>query len=156
MTLTETKSLLDKLTEFYYLYEYKEGGPLPLHEAYDVIAHLLISNRYNILQYEGELVGYIEAWRVTENQLGKLLADEQLKIKEENISDGPLCYVNNIVIHPELRGSRVINQLIVDMYDKNKDVDIFVWHQRSSKHAPIRIYLNKELKRFSDRYKEED
>ena len=146
------EQLINLFVDCYYKYEFKEGEPLSEAVVKNTITVLVSKNCYRWIEDSKGIRGYVEFWRVTEAQLERIMRQEPFDVGLEDINSGPICYVSNLVIRPDAERSGIINHLIFELYQANHDAERFVWHQRKSKHMPVRVYSNRDLRVFNERH----
>ena len=90
------------------------------------------------------LIGYIEYWNINFEQLGRLLCKEKFNIFEENITDGLICYVANVTVHPNYRFSNSINRMKKRLFELNNYSQYFVG-ERNKRYNPIKIFSGRKV-----------
>ena len=104
-------------------------GRIGRKEAIKYYQHLLNCNRLNYLFVEEKLVGYIESFRLDQDQLRRMFK-HGLCIYNEDISDGDILYINNYWTEEEDRETivRLLNQELCEI---NKGFKLMAWHRES-------------------------
>lgn len=104
----------------------------------------------NIITYveNDELLGYLEFWRVSFEQFGRLVCDIPIMTDTEDITTGNIAYINNMWITPDKRNSHVFAILGESFLYKNKDAEFFATFRRQKYTYPLRVYSREDLIRF--------
>lgn len=130
-------NLIEELVKFWNLYA-------PFKDADEKYFNRLIEcNRINYVSRE-TLIGVCESWRVDYEQLGRIMCHEPVDIFKENITDGPVAYVNNVIVHPNHRDGLVLKTLQAECFMKNFGAKYFGGN-RLKKTTPFRIYKREEV-----------
>ncbi len=110
-------NIAEQLTDIYLNKEYWHKDKLTREESLDYFNNMI--NKNNIIYYEedGRVIGYVEFWRITMDQLRRLCLDYPFKAEEENTNSGPVAYIANGFIEKEFRHSKVVKYL-KDIYYK--------------------------------------
>jgi len=137
-------TIVEELVKIYN--EITEESPCKLkgQECIDYFERLLMKG--NIITYiqDGELLGFIEFWRLSYYQWGRICANLTLT-HDENLTFGPVCLITRMWIKPDLRNGETFLHLGRTFLDKNKDTDHFAAQQPLKKHKPLQIYTREEV-----------
>lgn len=138
----------EQLTFIYLNLETWHRNKLSEAEANAYHERLLVQG--NILTYvqDGILLGYLEYWRITPEQLGRIIINQPILTDVEDILTGPIAYVNNMFILEHARGGEAFNVLGSMFLSKNKDADTFVACRNLKHHKPVQVYSRSDLIRL--------
>lgn len=117
--------IIDQLVD---IYQNKEGWhikKLSYEDSSDYFIRLIASGNIIVCENEGVVHGYVEFFRVTPSQLIKII-DRDFYVYDENISDGPICYINGIYINKEFRNSIALKFLKKVFFKVNEGCRYFV------------------------------
>jgi ribosomal protein S18 acetylase RimI-like enzyme len=123
-----------KLVEFYRKYNLV---PSPLTDDALCAYFIALDHRRNLIveyDYEFEIIGFIELWRINYEQLGRIIVYGSLDAREENTTDGELCFLANLAIHPEHRHGPVGHLLRNRFFKENYSCTHFCGDSRRRKH----------------------
>lgn len=135
-----------KLVQFYR--EYCVPGSALSDEA--LCAYFIaLDHRKNLLvevDYEFEVIGFIELWRISYEQLGKIMVHGFIDARDENTTDGPICFLANLAIHPAHRGGPVASILRHRYFKENYTCSYFCGDsRRRAHHHTFNIYPRTEI-----------
>lgn len=106
---------------------------------------LLFKDRIVYAEQDGELLGYVESWRINFDQFGRKLCGEEVNIEQEDIETGKICWVNNVTIRPDARRGLTIEALRNKFYIQNIDCKYVVGERNGKKHRPVKVFKMREL-----------
>lgn len=139
------RSLIEDFREFYKLYDLGQGGMLS-DEAIDKYHERMLN--VGALTFETDtqdkLLGYIECWRVTPEQIGRIMFDEQFNVFTEDIEYGPICFVANITIRPDARRRNLLNLLKNRAIETNFTATHFCGRASHGRARAFKIFTKKE------------
>lgn len=138
--------MLDELIRFYFEYEDYHDEKLFHEDAKEYFKILLEKGRLRAIYADGQLQGYYESWRISYEQLGRIVSGQPFNIKTEEIQTGNICFINSVTIHPDYRRSDVINRLSKECFKQNKDCDYFIGQKNGKYHRPYSVLTKKSLK----------
>lgn len=135
------------VNELVYIYEHAlPKNPIMLShtEALEYFERLLMQG--NILTYvKGrELCGFIEYWRISYEQFGRLCCNWTLA-HDEDILNGNIALITRMWIKPSDRNSEAFDMLAAMFLTKNKDCTHFAAFQYKKTHKPIQVYSREEI-----------
>ena len=144
--------LIDQLWEFYEKHEWWQETRRSKEEI-DHYHSTLIQQGNIITCSDGDILcGYVEAWRVSYEQFGRIICGEPFSALHENILNGQIAYLANTYIRPEYRRGEVYKMLRNRFFEANRDCTHFVGQARRKKSEPVKVFrrsqimsLNKEL-----------
>lgn len=116
-------------------------------EALKYFGRLLMNG--NIITYviDDELFGFIEFWRISYEQFGRICCNWTLA-HDEDLLNGEIALITRMWINPDLRNGEVFNTLAFTFLDKNKDAKHFATFQHQKKHKPLQVYSREELIKY--------
>lgn len=141
-------TIIDQLTNIYLERESWHKSKLPKEEADKYHERLLMQG--NIITYvkNMELVGYLEFYRLTNEQFGRWVCGYQIPVLEEDITEGPVAVITNMYIDEGARHGEAFDMLSAMFLAKNQDAEFFVAHRRTKKSQPLQIYSKSDLNRL--------
>lgn len=110
--------IVKQLLDIYYKYEYWHKNKMPYDVAYSYHKTLLENGNIIVHIKDGKVLGYVEFWKITPEQIQKVI-NENFNADTENIKDGEVCYVANCWIQPEYRNNGVYKILKKKLFDAN-------------------------------------
>ena len=113
-------------------------------EAIQYFTRLMMNG--NIITYvkNGELLGFIEFWRINHEQFGRLCCNQTLT-HDEDLIHGNICLITRMYIIPDLRNAETFINLGRQLLEKNKDATNYAAMQFQKKHKPIQVYSRSEI-----------
>ena len=120
--------LLDQLVEFYYLYDKFQETYMSPEEAFSYHETLIRKNRLGYVLEQGILLGYVEHYAISFEQLGRMVAGIPINIETEDIENGEVALCANITIHPRYRKGYVIKELTRQFFNANIECNYYVGH----------------------------
>jgi hypothetical protein len=106
----------------------------------DILRVLLDKDRLILAYRDGQIVGYIESWRLSFEQLGRVILDIPFNIESEDIETGEVCFLSNITIHPDHRGGSVMRELRNEFILQNRDASYWIGHAQRKSVGLIKHY----------------
>jgi len=136
--------LVQKLNE---LYQYETWHKERLDETELTKYHDKLLSLGNIITVsDGELlVGYVEFWRLTYEQFGRIVCGEPFSGSNEDVQTGQIAYVANTYIRPEYRQGSVYKIMRDRFFKVNKLCTHFVGHARRKKSEPVKVFKTEKL-----------
>ena len=104
----------------------------------------------------GNLMGFVESFRVTHEQAERLVGRSlfeaenpgkvssiRFDIMQENITDGPVCWLENIAIHYEFRSRFKLGDiqkgLLMQYWHQNENAEVHMGHASRKVQGLIKI-----------------
>ena len=117
---------------------------LPHQEAVEYFERLMMNG--NIITYvkDGELIGFLEAWRINFSQLGRILCGLTLE-HTEDLLHGNVALITRMYIVPDSRNGEVFINMGRQFLDKNKDATHFIAFQSHKNHKPFQVYTKDQI-----------
>jgi len=149
----ERSSIIDALVDIYLNQEYWHRKKLSKEKAYDYFNRLVYTGNIITHIQGGELVGYVEFWRITFGQFGRIICHSPFSAYQEDVQNGNIAYVANTWIKPEYRNTQVYKALKLAFFQATYMCDYFVGEALRKKHRPVKVfkrsdfmgkYINKE------------
>ena len=139
-------NIVIQLLNIYYTQELWHNKYLPLPEAIRYYNHLL--NKGNLIYQtddKGEIMGYLEFFKIDYDQFRKLAENKGFPVLEENISDGNICWISDVFIDEKHRNNSVYKNLKGSLFNAAKNCEYFAgFEQGHGGHLQIR----KNIRRF--------
>lgn len=139
-------TIVERLVEIYNEITVESPFKLKGQEALDYFERLLMNG--NVITYiqDGELLGFIEFWRLSYDQWGRICSNLTLT-HDEDLIEGPVCLITRMWIKQDLRNGEAFLYLGRIFLDKNKDTTHFAAQQPLKRHKPLQIYSRDEVLR---------
>ena len=136
-----------KLVEFYRDYNLIESG---LNDQELCAYFIALDHRHNLiieLDWEHDIIGFIELWRITYEQLGRIMVHGLIDARAEDTSSGSICFLANLAIHPSHRGDKSLDRLLRNRFFKeNYGCEYFCGDSRRRiHHHTFNIYKRSEI-----------
>jgi hypothetical protein len=110
---------------------------------------IALDHRKNLiveLDLEQEIIGFIELWRINYEQLGRIMVHGLIDAREENTTDGELCFLANLAIHPSHYRGPVADLLRRRFFKENYTCSFFCGDsRRRAHHHTFNIYPRTEI-----------
>lgn len=90
------------------------------------------------------LRAYVEIWKITYEQMGRLFCGETVYALEENITDGPIAYINNAWVDPNYRAGKTVDSMMREFIKRFRDCE-YVVGRREKYNKTFRAYRMKHL-----------
>lgn len=139
-------SLIEQLVDIYYLEDWHETR-LSRPEAWKY--HEAMLNNGNIITVsDGDiLAGYVEQWRISYEQFGRIICGEPFSALHENVINGQIAYVANTYIRPEYRNRPEVFRMLRDrFFEFNAECTHFCGIARRKKSAPVKVFKRDQIK----------
>ena len=137
--------IIEQLTKIYHNCEFWHKHKLTKEQSDKYHERLLIQG--NILTYivNGELLGYLEFWRLNFEQFGRVVCNLPIMTDVEDLLNGPIAYISNMYITPDDRDGMAFNVLASMFLSRNKDAQYFTAFRRTKKSQPVQVYKREDL-----------
>lgn len=107
------------------------------------------AGRLIVCELDGVILGYVETWRLSFEQFGRIICKAGFMLDREDITSGPICYLANTAIHPDYRSSFVVKYLKQQFFERNSDATFFVGEALRKRHQPVKVFKNRNLREVS-------
>lgn len=136
--------MIEKITYIYQNILPKQPIMLPHDEAIKYFERLMIKG--NIITYvqNGELLGFLEFWRINNEQFGRICCNQTLA-HEEDLFSGNICLITRMYISPTLRNAETFINIGREFLEKNKTATHYVAMQFHKKHKPLQVYSRNDI-----------
>jgi ribosomal protein S18 acetylase RimI-like enzyme len=133
--------IVEQLVKLYLNREIENIG-LTAFEAHKYYDKMLANGRIQVITEGGNVMGFIESWRLTMEQLGRVVCWSDFSALYEDVTNGEVAYVADIWVRPGRRDEGMASRLIEAFKEANKDADYFVSKRVKSqgKLKYIRVY----------------
>lgn len=117
---------------------------LPNDEAIVYFERLLMNG--NIITYvkDGELLGFLEFWKISKEQFGRLCCNETLA-HEEDLLNGDVALITRMWITPDLRNAETFINMGREFLSRNINATHYAAMQFHKKHKPIQCYSREKI-----------
>ena len=134
--------IVKQLVKLYYECEYETHGMLTELEAERYYSKMLANNRIQVITEGGNVMGFLESWRLNMEQLGRVVCWSDFSALKEDVTKGEVAYVSDIWVRGGKRGNGIIKTLIKLFWESNKDASYFISKRvkRDGKVKYIRVY----------------
>lgn len=116
---------INQLIEIYLKLENWHTKKLSVEESFEYFLKLLSQGNIIIFMDGEKVCGYLEFFRITPQQFTKIL-DNNFYTFDENITDGPICYISDLFIRKEYRRGLAIKYLKQIFMNINRDCTCFI------------------------------
>ena len=138
---------ITQLTNIYLNKEWwvKEEDKLPISVANSYYDKLLNQGNILICEFKGQVLGYVEVWKINFEQFGRIVCHSKFCADGEDILNGNIGYVANVWIDEPYRRSWVTKDLILKFYKFTHDCEYFVGMATRKRTQPIKVFKKSEL-----------
>lgn len=136
-------SIVEQLVKVYFEEEWWHKTRMTNEEAYEYHTKMLEKGRIIPLQYGDLLIGYVESWRVTFEQFGKIVCGVNFSAFHENVETGNVCYLANAWIRKEYRHGDTYKHLKQLFFEQNFACEYFCGEARRKSCAPLKVFTRK-------------
>lgn len=150
-TLNDNSLILKELTRFYKEVDIQVDNPMTSDsQIRNYHSWLLEKDLIRYVMPECRLFAYISYYRLSFEQLGRIVAHEDIDVYNEDLEHGPICWVTDVTIDPEFRHTWVDGELKRLFFEKNHNAKYFIGHAIYKKRSqPIRVFKATDfLKRY--------
>jgi ribosomal protein S18 acetylase RimI-like enzyme len=139
-------NILTKLVNFYRKYNLVPSSldDLELYEYFK-----LSDQKKNLIvevDAEQNILGFIEFWRITYQQLGYIMCHGLIDARYQNTEDGSICFLANLAIHPDFERTNVAKLLRDRFFMENYKCELFVGDSRRRvHHHTFNVYKRTEI-----------
>ena len=154
ITETDLDQLAGQLADFSLKYDPYQQKDVSKEHIKNTFVTLLDKNRVIYkLDPNGDLIGFVESWRINYEQFGKLICNpnKQPDLRQWDIETGNICYLGNILIHPDFRQGLVIRYLKTEFFKQNFMCEYFVGERVAKKHKPVKVFSRKDFLDYYDK-----
>lgn len=138
--------IVSQLVSIYYKYESWQEDPRMGRENAFLYHRTLYENGAIECASEGNIVvGYTETWRLSFDQLGRLVCGKPFSAMQEDVRSGPVAWLANIFILPEHRNGAALKTLRLKFFGKNRDCEYFAGNKVKRSSAPFQILTRSKL-----------
>ena len=140
-------TLIDQLWDFYQIedwHRYKEPK-----ESIDRYHERLLANGNIITVSEGDfLLGYVEVWKISFEQLGRIVAGERFSAYHEDVQTGQIGWVANTYIRPEYRMGNVYKILKKRFFEITESCTHYSGHAVRKSAWMIKMFKKENIMSF--------
>ena len=136
--------VIDELIRIYYEEENWHKEKLSRTEAYKYYKKLLEEGRILVYEELGEVIGYVESWKINFEQFGRLVCHAPFCAYKEDINSGNISYVANTWIRKDRRRGNVYKALRLGYYRQNSNCEYYVGSALRKKTQPIKVFKKTE------------
>ena len=136
--------MIEKIVHIYENILPKLPSMLSHEEAIQYFTRLLMNG--NIIMYvkDGELLGFMEYWRITNEQFGRICCNQALDHSEDLIS-GNVCLITRMWITPTLRNGETFLNMGREFLNKNTTATHYAAIQMHKNHKPLQVYNREQI-----------
>lgn len=113
-------------------------------EAIEYFERLMMNGNIIIYIVNGELLGFLEFWKITNEQFGRICCNLTLT-HDENLTDGNIALITRMYIVPDFRNGDVFINLGKNFIEKTDGATHYAAMQFQKKHKPIQVYTREQL-----------
>ena len=126
MIQTNFRSIVEQLVEIYYTQEVWMKQRMHPDVAMEYHLSQLERGAIKVVEEYGVVLGYIQIWKLTNDQVNRILNKLPFNENSEDITHGPVAMVQNLYVDKSFRKGRVARQLLKMFRDYTKDCDSVV------------------------------
>jgi len=136
--------MIDKIVQLYLHELPKCPVMLSEQEATEYFERLMMNG--NIITYvkDGELLGFLEFWRCSEEVFGKVCLGLPIS-HDTDLVNGPVCMISRMYIVPDLRNAETFITIGREFLNRNLTATHYVALQAHKKHKPLQVYNRNEI-----------
>lgn len=138
-------TILEQLVKVYQEEEDYHSVKLSEEESYKYFKKLMDKDRIHTVTSNGELMGYIESWRVSFEQFGRLICQHTFSAYKEDVETGNIAYLSDIWIRQDERHGITFQILQRSFRKLNKDCEYWVGEARRKKCEPVKVFKRKGI-----------
>lgn len=138
--------MIQDLMRIYYEEEQYHKTKLSRKESEKYFDAVLKKGRILVTKYQGSIVAYIESFRITKNQLQRIIMGEHFFPATEDINNGNICFIQGLWIHPSFRNTIVGIQLKMRLFYQNKDCLFFCGYHNKNGVRKFKVYRRRNGK----------
>lgn len=131
--------MINELTKIY-LNETRFKTRLSEEEAEKYFRCLLDKGNIYTATKGGQLVGYIEYFKITEEQVKRIISGRGFHIGEEDITSGDICFVQDVWIDKNYRGKEIWKELKNGLFERTKGCRLYIGEEQNTGKVKVRIH----------------
>ena len=132
--------IIDEITQIYLNSEHHKTK-LSEAEARRYYERSISLDLMQVYKQEGEIKGYVEIWRINDEQLQRLLFDRPFDFYSEDLKSGPIAYIADVWIKSGERSRSIIYKLYRMAREYGSECDYFS-PAHPNKHGYFKILKN--------------
>lgn len=141
----ENEKIISQLVDIYYENEWWHNERLSRPEAHKYHDKLLSAGNIITVSDGDILAGYVEYWRLSFEQFGRIICGEPFSAMHEDVSTGQIAYVANTFIREEYRNSSVAKQLRDRFLRINEQCTHFAGTALRKSSQPIKVFKKEKI-----------
>lgn len=137
-------NIIEKIIDLYENILPKNQIMLPHSEALEYFERLMMNG--NIITYvkDGELLGFLEFWKVNFEQFGRICAGVTLD-HSEDLLNGNIGMITRMWITPTMRNGETFLHLGRAFLEKNQGCSHYAAMQFHKNHKPLQVYSRDQI-----------
>ena len=135
-----TVDITGQLVDIYLEKESYHERKLSREEAVKYFTRLLENNNILFYEHEGQVLGYVEFWRINYEQLGRIICKQPFSAYLEDITNGDICYLADIWIDPDYRDGKILKIFKLGFFQRNYNCKFFVGEPIAKHKNTVKIY----------------
>ena len=137
-------NIIESIVEIYEKILPKNATMLAHEEAVKYFERLMMNG--NIITYvkDGELLGFLEAWRCTPEIFGKVCLGLPVS-HDTDLLSGDIALITRMWITPDLRNGEAFIKIGREFLSRNLEATHYVALQQHKHHKPIQIYSREDI-----------
>lgn len=122
----------------------KQPIMLSHNEAMQYFERLMMNG--NIITYvkDGELCGFLEFWKVSTEQFGRICCNMTLD-HSEDLLNGNIGLITRMWITPDMRNGETFLHLGREFLRVNEECTHYAWLQSQKRHKPLQVYSKEDM-----------
>lgn len=132
--------IIEELIRIYETEEQWHKTKLSREEARKYFQTVLKKGRILWYMDRGNLVAYVESWRVNYEQLGRIICKAPFSAYLEDVETGAIAYLANTWIHKDYRRTNVYRLMRDIFMEQNRDCEYYVGDARRKRTGLIKVF----------------
>lgn len=138
-------TIAEQLTKIYLEEENWHREKLSPEEANAYHESLLKSGNIIVVQDGSVVIGYVEFWRLTYEQFGRIVCGEPFSAMHEDVQTGQIAYVANTFIHEFYRRGETQKMMRKRFFQANTLCTHFCGEARRKSTAPLKVFKRNQI-----------
>jgi enolase len=138
-------TIQQQLTDIYLNKETWHEKKLSYEESIKYHEHLLESGNIIVVRDGDRVIGYVEFWRLTYEQFGRVICGEPLSAMHEDVQTGQIAYLANVFIEKDYRNGGVYKMMKKRFFEANTLCTHFVGEARRKPCAPVKVFKRNQV-----------
>lgn len=138
-------SLIEQLVHIYLDKETTHEKKLSAIESWKYFDKLLSQGSIITVSDGDTLLGYLEVWRLSFEQFGRIICHEPFSAVHEDICTGQIAYVGDVYILESHRNSNVTKMLRDRFFELSQECTHFVGEAKRKRSSPVKVFKRENI-----------